>query len=175
MPFKKHLTLLFCCLCIFNYSRAQIEVAYVVAKDFNAIGYGGSLNFSFPVQEVNYITIDAGVQYFQNSVGEDVAFVPVLVGYRYTLNQTGLGFYVEPNAGYSYGVSSIDNYDEEGYYLGGQKKVSGPSAGFGFGYLFELGNIPFNVGLRLVHNFGNTPTNIAAFRISHSFGRRRSD
>ncbi len=159
----------------FNICNAQIEVAYANSKNFNAVGFGGFLNFSFPVAETNYVTIEGGVQYFKNKDDEDLGLIPVLIGYRYTLNQTGEGLYVEPDAGYTFGASSIGKYDENGVWQGSDEKVAGPTAGIGFGYLFELGNIPFNVGLRYEHNFGNYSTNIFAFRIAHSFGGHRRD
>jgi hypothetical protein len=38
---------------------------------------------------------------------------------------------------------------------GGNASVAGPAAGLGAGYLLDIGNIPFNIGLRYQHNFGN--------------------
>ncbi|MEP6585014.1 MAG: autotransporter domain-containing protein [Ginsengibacter sp.] len=173
MLFKKKFYALSFLLVSFSFCNAQIEVAHASTKDFSAIGFGGFLNFSIPVSEANYITFEGGFQYFKNQYDEDLALIPVLVGYRYTLNQTGSGFYVEPNAGYTFGASSIGDYDANGGYLGVDKKVAGPSAGIGFGYLIDLGNIPFNFSLRYEHNFGDAATNVYSFRIAHSFGSRR--
>lgn len=164
------------------YSNAQIEVAHISVNDFKAIGFGGFLNFCLPVSEANYMTIEGGLQYFKNKDEEDLALVPVLIGYRYTLNQSGTGFYVEPNAGYSFGASTIGKYNEVGSPIsdgnGGwaYEKVAGPTAGIGFGYLFEPGGrIQFNLGLRYEHSFGNAGTNGFAFRISHAFTFGRKD
>lgn len=61
--------------------------------------------------------------------------MPVLLGYRYTLNQSGTGFYVEPNAGYSFGGSTIGGYNEYGALLNDgngdwlYEKVAGPTGG----------------------------------------------
>lgn len=177
MLLKKQFSVLCFLLLSYGFSNAQIEVARATAKDFNAIGFGGFLNFSFPVSEgTNYVTLEGGFQYFKNKYDEDLGLVPVLIGYRYTLNQTGEGLYVEPNAGYTFGGSTIGTYDSNGGWEGGEQKVVGPTAGMGMGYLFDIGNIPFNVGLRYEHNFGNYATNILAFRISHTISfRRRSD
>lgn len=177
MLFKKQSFVLYFLLFSFHFSNAQIELAGVSAKGFSAIGFGSFLNFSIPVSEANAVTIELGFQYFKNQYDEDLAFIPVLAGYRYTLNQSGSGFYVEPNAGYSYGASSVEKYKENGDDTGEEIKVTGPSAGIAAGYLVDLGNIPFNFSLRYEHNFGNTATNVFSFRIAHSFGfgRRRDD
>jgi hypothetical protein len=162
----------------FSFCNAQIEVANATAKGFNAIGFGAFLNFSFPVlEETNYITLEGGFQYFKNKEDDDLALIPVLIGYRYTLDQTGTGFYVEPDAGYSFGASTIPLRDKNGDILVDEQKVQGLTAGIGFGYLFDLGNIPFNLAIRYEHTFSNCATNVIAFRISHSlhFGRRSDD
>jgi len=127
------------------------------------------------------MTFEGGFQYFINDDDEDLALVPVLLGYRYTLNQSGTGLYIEPNAGYCFGASSIGKYDEfdspisdgNGGYA--YEKVAGPMAGIGVGYLLQpSGRIQFNIGLRYERTFGNAGANVFAFRISHAFtfGRR---
>lgn len=172
-------TLLF--LCSFTLvCKAQIEVEHISMKEFKSTGFGGFLNFSMPVSDANYATIEAGLQYFNDKYDEEVALIPVLLGYRYTLNQSGTGFYVEPNAGYCFGSTTVQEYDANGGILSDgngnwlYEKVNGPVAGVGVGYLFEPGKIQFNLALRYQHTFGSTPTNLFAFRISHAFtfGRR---
>jgi hypothetical protein len=175
MLFKKQAFVLYFLLVSFHFGTAQIEVARASVKGFNAIGYGGFLNFAFPVSDANYITIEGGAQQFKNDIGEELIFIPVLLGYRYTLNQTGLGLYVEPFAGYSFGSSTIQTYDEYGSWTGDERKVSGATAGTGLGYLVELGRIPFNFSLRYGHTFGNSQTNIVSFRIAHSFSFRKRE
>lgn len=174
MLFKKQI-LFFCFLLFcFQFCNAQIEVDYANSKNFNAIGFGGFLNFSFPSSEADYVTIEGGFQYFKNKDDEDLGLIPVLLGYRYTLDRTGSGFYIEPDAGYTFGSSTIGKYDSNGGWTGENEKVAGPSAGVGFGYLINS-SISFNLGLRFQHNFGNYSTNVFGFRISHSFGFRRRD
>ena len=174
---RKQLAILCLLFVTINVCNAQIEVTHVTSKNFTSTGFGGFLNFAIPIAEVNYLTIEGGFQYFKNKYDEDLALVPVLVGYRYTLDQTGSGLYVEPFAGYSFGASTIGNYDENGSWTGKDENVPGPTAGIGVGYLVDLGNIPFNFGLRYAHTFGNYATNVYSFRISHTFhiGRRSDD
>jgi len=173
MLFKK--SLIGSCFLLFSlFCNAQIEVDYVKAKHFNSIGFGGFLNFSFLVSEADYLTVEGAVQYYNSKDGEELALIPVLAGYRYTMDRTGSGLYVEPFAGYTFGTSTIGIYDESGW-EGGNASVAGPAAGLGAGYLLGIGNIPFNFGLRYQHNFGKLGTNTLALRIAHSFGSRNRD
>lgn len=164
MRLRKHSFIMCFLLLSFNFCNAQIEAAYVSSKDFKSIGFGGFLNFSIPVSEANYLTLDGGIQYFKDKNTTELGLLPVLAGFRYTLDQTGTGLYVEPNAGYIFGVSDFGDY-------------SGPAAGIGVGYLIDLGNVPFNLGLRYEHCFGDPATNVFSFRVAHSFnfGRRSND
>ena len=178
---KQLLTLNFILLCSL-FCTAQIEVVHVSVKDFKSTGFGGFLNFSLPVSEANYMTLEGGLQYFKNKYDEELGLIPVLLGYRYTLNQSGSGLYVEPNAGYCFGESTIGKYSESGSLLSGEdgdwakEKVAGPMAGIGLGYLFEPGGkVQFNIGLRYEHTFGNAAVNVFAFRISHAFSFRKTE
>lgn len=172
---KKQIPVLLFLLCCAHPGKAQIEVDYANAKNFHEIGFGGFLNFAFPVSDADYATVEGGYQYFKNKDGEDLGLIPVLAGYRYTLDRTGSGLYIEPNAGYTFGSSTIGKYDENGGWEGEDESVAGPAAGLSVGYLLNLGNVPFAFALRFEHNFGNYGTNVFGFRISHSFGTRKKD
>jgi hypothetical protein len=126
-------------------------------KIFRAVGFGGFLNFSIPVSEANYVTFEGGFEYFKDKNTNTLGLIPVLVGYRYTLDHSGSGFCIEPNAGYTFNASDFVD-------------VNGASAGISAGYLIDLGNVPFNFSLRYEHFFGNPATNMFSFRIAHSFG-----
>lgn len=143
---------------------AQIEVAHASTKDFSAVGFCGFLNLSIPVSEANYLTIEGGIQSFKDKNTNQLTLIPVLAGFRYTLDQSGSGFFVEPFAGYAFGESDLDQPD-------------GIAGGVGLGYLVDLGNVPFNFALRYERIFGNPSTNVIGFRIAHSlgFGRRNDD
>jgi len=155
------------------YCNAQIEVAHVSTKGFSAIGFGGFLNFSVPVSEANCLTLEGGLLYFKNKHDEDLALIPVLMGYRYTFDQSGAGLYVEPNAGYTFGFATISTHDKNGLYTG-EAQVAGLATGVSLGYLFDIGTTPFNLSFRYEHNFGKAATNLLSFRVAHSFnfGRR---
>lgn len=181
MLLKNRFIALYSLLLFSTICNAQIEVVHVSLKNFKATGLGSFLNVSLPISDANYITAEGGVQFLKNSDEEELSMIPVLLGFRYTLNKSGSGIYVEPNAGYNFGSSTIGKYDEIGSPISDEngryvyEKVSGLSTGIGVGYLFEpSGKIQFNVGLRYLRSFGETPVNTFSFRISHAFtfGRR---
>ncbi|MEO9020727.1 MAG: hypothetical protein ABI237_12340 [Ginsengibacter sp.] len=161
MLFKKQFPSLCFLLMSFHFSNAQIEGAYVTTKDFHAVGFGAFLNFSLPIQEVNYITIDAGYLFFKDKNTTELDLVPLLLGYRYTLDQTGSGWYVEPNAGYTFDVLQDWGHNAQGV-----------AAGIGLGYLVDLGSIPFNFSARYEHILGTPASNIFSLRIAHSLSLR---
>ncbi len=176
--------MLLLCLLLSGYlfSNAQMEVNHVSLKGFKKNGFGAFLNFSTPVSEANYVTLEGGLQYYINEYDEGLGLIPVLAGYRHTLNGGGAGLYVEPNAGYMFGSSSIEEYDPNGNPVQNGNdvahiKVAGPAAGVSVGYLFDPAGIQFNLSLRYEHSFGPYPVNTFGFRIAHSFtfGRRKSD
>ena len=184
MLLRKSTFLLLGFVLAFHFCNAQIEVAHLSIKNFSRFGFGAFLNFSFPVSQADYVFVEGDVQYFKNAdENEDAIILPVVAGYRYTLNQTGTGFYIAPNAGYSFGTSTITQLnkdgtpasDNDGNYL--NLKVQGPAAGLEFGYLAEVSNILFNVGVRYEHVFSNAPSNVFSLRLAHSFtfGRRNND
>lgn len=172
MIFLRKLLIIPCFLIASPTLKAQLQVDYLSFKGFNALGFGGFFNFAVPVSEANYVTGEFGLDVFSSN-GNNVALAPILAGYRYTFDGTGTGFYVEPNAGYSFAGTDIQVYNADGSYS--DQKVSGLSTGMALGYLFEpSGRIQFNLGIRYEHTFGNLSTDMYSFRISHAFtfGRR---
>jgi hypothetical protein len=178
---KKVIFFLVFTISISTICNGQIEGAYVKVKDFKAFGFGAFLNLGFPVSDANYLTVEGGLKYF-NHDDDEVGIFPVLLGYRYTLDQSGAGFYVEPYAGYTFGGTTIGVYDQYGSPVpdgNGRwlyEEVKGPTAGVGFGYLFQPGNkVQFNLALRYDHGFGNAAINMIALRLTHSFSFGRRD
>jgi hypothetical protein len=164
---------LFLLLIAFERTSAQIELTHISFNGFSATGFGGFFNFSVPVSDADYVSGEIGLDVFSNN-GNNVAIAPLLAGYRYTLDRSGTGFYLEPNAGYSFGGTDIQVVDQNGNYY--DQSVSGLATGLSFGYLFpQTGIIQFNLGVRYEHIFGQTGQNLFALRISHAFtfGRRQ--
>lgn len=178
MNFIKKLFLLGIFITVYTAASAQIEVAHLTSKGFSATGFGGFLNLSVPVSDDNAVIVEGGVFVFSKD-GYHEAVAPVLAGFRHMLTGTDNGFYVEPVAGYVFGGTDIQAVDANGNGLNKpdgselDRKVTGPDAGLGFGYLFEpSGPITFNISLRYEHTFVtgiDPPLNIISLRISHSF------
>src|SRR5688572_8125902 len=98
---------------LFGFSaNAQLEGAYINLKTFKAFGFGGHLNFKFPVTESGSLTTEVGLYYFKKDESH-VAVAPVLLGYQHTINGTGTGLFIEPLAGYTFGGTDITKVDEE--------------------------------------------------------------
>lgn len=168
--------LLFCTLLLLNvFVSAQIEIAKLVGKnsaDYKP-GFGAFLKFAYPVSEAADINLEAGALYFveKQSSSSGLAFVPVKLGYRYTFNGTGDGFYAQPQVGYN--VYGIKSHDVNGYNV--DTKFNGIILSAGAGYLFpSLGGIQFDIGLRYetILYSGNS-LNFVGLRLSHNFGKKR--
>jgi hypothetical protein len=157
--------------------NAQIEIAKLIGKnsaDYKT-GFGGFLKFGYPVSDAADVNLEVGAMFFfekQNSAS-GIAFLPVKLGYRYTLNGSGTGFYAEPQAGFNaYGVNS---HDVDGYNV--DDKFHGIVLGVGTGYLFpSFSGVQFDLGLRYetVLYKGNS-VNFVGLRLSHNFSFRKRD
>jgi len=166
-----------------NSAKAQIEVAHLFSKGLSANGLGAYLHIGVPVSEADEVSIEGGFYYLGHK-DTHIAMVPLLAGYRHTLDGSGTRFYIEPVAGYNIGGTDIQKYDANGSPLvtpdGNEldQKVSGITAGLGFGYIIPSDNWGFNFGLRYQHIFvtqnGDPGQNLLSFRISYPFriGRR---
>lgn len=132
-------------------ANAQLGVMKMVGNDTKdySLGFGAFLKAGFPVSDGSDVTLEIGADIFILNDGSDntdgTAMCPLKAGYRYTLNGTGKGFYVEPQVGFNlYGVTSLQ--DNEGNEV--DLKYHGVIFAAGTGYLFDIGNIPFDVNLR---------------------------
>lgn len=160
--------------------HAQIEVAHLNSKSFSATGFGAFLNFAVPVSEYGSISAEAGFYYFKKD-DNNVALVPLLLGYRHMLQEPDAGFYIEPNAGYNIGATDIQKRDEEGNLVYGidgilERQVKGATTGLGVGYIFP-GSFSFNIGLRYQRVFvsDDPALNLFSLRLSHPLSFRRRE
>jgi hypothetical protein len=166
-------------------ANAQLEGAYVDVRNFKAFGFGGHLNFKFPITEGASLTTEGGIYIFKFQ-DRNAVILPVLLGYQYSLNGSGTGFFVEPLVGYSFGGTDWDREDEDGntiYEVNNgiatteNQKVKGLTAGLATGYIFN-GRTPVTVGLRYDRVFvaKDPSVNLFALRITWPlFGGRKSD
>lgn len=135
----KKLLLFFPLLFAFK-SNAQIEVLTVLnpkPESKYIVGFGAMLRVGFPVREAaDEVTVEVGAKYvpeIEYPEAYGVVYIPVKVGYRYTLDRSGSGFYTEPQLGYSfYGARSYQNMDGADV----DEIIKGPVSGLSFGYLF---------------------------------------
>lgn len=167
------------CLC-----RAQVEIVHARVKDFRATGFGVFLNFSMHVSDANYATFEGGLQYLINRYDERLNLIPVVFGYRYTFDHSGWGFYIEPNAGYNFGSSTIEKFGPNGLPAPNRdgrpvyENVSGPVVGGAIGYLFKpVEKVQFNIGFTYAHTYGHAAVDAVALRITHAFnfGKKGDD
>ena len=54
-------------ICFFSAAQAQVEVAHITSKDFNATGFGGFLNFAIPIDDANAGIVEGGVYVFSSN------------------------------------------------------------------------------------------------------------
>jgi len=181
MLLRKKVVVLSFALLFFSFLHAQIEVAHLASKGISSTGLGGFLNVAIPVTEGNALTAEAGFYSFKQN-DDGIILVPLLLGYRYTINGSGSGLYIEPTAGYTIGATDIQKINENGSSVVvdgkyAEQKVAGVTAGMGAGYIFP-GSLAFNIGLRYEHVLvAKDPSlNLFSLRVSHSFSfRRRED
>src|SRR5450432_662376 len=92
-------------------ANAQLGVMKLVGNDTKnyKLGFGAFIKAGVPVSDASDVTLEIGVNFFPSKdAGEGTAMCPLKAGYRYTLNGTGQGFYVEPQVGFNLvGVTSL--------------------------------------------------------------------
>jgi hypothetical protein len=179
MTAKRKISLLCVSLVLSTALSAQIEVTHLFSKGLSATGFGAFLRVGVPIASGDEISGDLGFQYFSTN-GNNLLVLPLLAGYRHYFDGSGSGLYLEPMAGYSFGATDIQKTDQygNGIYDGSghqvDVKISGATAGLGFGYLIP--SFPLNLGLRYIHLFvsGDQAQNIVSFRVSYAlaFARR---
>ena len=134
---------------IVSNAEAQLGVIKMVGNNTSnyTLGLGAYIKGAFPISQASDITLELGTNLFKlndGGSGDGTAVVPIKAGYRYSLNGSGMGLYVEPQIGYNiYGVSSV-NVDGTTQNL----KFHGLVCAAGTGYLFLLGNTPLDLHLR---------------------------
>jgi hypothetical protein len=156
-------------------ANAQLGVMKLIGNDTKnyKLGFGAFIKAGFPVSDASNVTLEIGVNFFPSKdAGEGTAMCPLKAGYRYTLNGTGEGFYVEPQVGYNiYGVTSL--LDDNGNNV--DLKYHGVVLAAGAGYLFSIGNVPIDINLRyetvIAHGGSNNLVSLGITK-SFSFGRR---
>lgn len=164
----------------FLQSNAQLGVMKLVGNNTKeySIGFGGFIKTGFPVSDASDMTLELGANFFpvkKSGFKYGTAMCPLKTGYRYTLNGAGDRFYLEPQVGYNvYGVTSLVGEYGETINL----KYHGVVLAAGGGYLFEIGDTPFDLNLRyetvIAHGGSNNLISLGITR-SFSFGSRNAN
>jgi hypothetical protein len=158
--------------------NAQIGVMKLVGKNSSnySLGFGGFVKTGFPVSDGSDVTAEIGADIFFLNDGygtsDGTIMCPLKAGYRYTLDGTGEGFYVEPQAGFNLvGVTSL--HDANGQQI--NLRYHGVVLAAGAGYLFNMWNAPFDLNLRyetvIDHGGSNNFISLGISRFI-SFGKR---
>ncbi|HEY4195488.1 MAG TPA: hypothetical protein VGM63_08125 [Mucilaginibacter sp.] len=135
-------------LLIITNLKAQLGVMKMIGNNTSnySLGIGAHIKGAFPVSQGSDLTLELGANFFflnDGGSGDGTGVVPIKAGYRYSLNGTGTGLYVEPQIGYNiYGITSA--------YVDGTTKnleFHGLVAAAGTGYIFLIGNTPLDLYL----------------------------
>lgn len=160
-------------------ASAQLGAMKLVGKDTKdyKTGFGAFVKTGIPVTDGSDVTLEVGADIFFLNDGygdaDGTIMCPLKAGYRYTLNGTGEGLYVEPQVGYDlYGITSLR--DENGQLI--NLKYHGAILAAGTGYLFYLWGVSFDVNLRyetvIAHGGSN---NFISLGITKYFSFKKRD
>lgn len=161
-------------------AHAQIGVTKLVGNNSAkySTGFTAFVKGAYPVAEGSDVTLEIGANVFFMNDGYGTAdgtiMCPLKAGYRYTLDGTGEGFYVEPQVGYNLvGVTSL--HDDHGNQI--NLKYHGVVFAAGTGYLFTAWQVPFDLNLRyetvIDHGGSNNFISLGISRFI-SFGKRNT-
>jgi hypothetical protein len=161
-------------------ANAQLGVTKLVGNNTNkyTTGFTAFVKSGYPVAEGSDVTLEIGADIFFLNDGYGTAdgtiMCPLKAGYRYTLNGTGEGFYVEPQVGFNLvGITSV--HDANGNQV--NLHYHGVVFAAGTGFLFTAWHAPFDVNLRyetvIDHGGSNNFVSLGISRFI-SFGKRNT-
>ena len=162
-------------------ANAQLGVMKLVGPGSTKydLGFGGFIKSGYPVSGGSDVTLELGANIFFLNDGygtsDGTIMCPIKAGYRYTLDGSGEGFYVEPQVGFNLvGVTSLHDANGNPVNL----HYHGVVFAAGTGFLFTAWHAPFDLNLRYetVIDHGGS-NNFISLGISRyiSFGKRNSD
>ena len=177
---RKRIFTVFIFLLFLLQASAQLGVMKLVGNNTEdySIGFGAFIKTGFPVSDAASMTLELGANIFPvkgSGFSYGTVMCPLKVGYRYTLNKTGEGFYVEPQVGFNvYGVTSLAGEYGEMVDL----KYHGLVLAAGGGYLFTIWDTPFDLNLRyetvMAHGGSNNLISLGITKF-FSFGSRNAN
>jgi hypothetical protein len=159
-------------------ANAQLGVTKLVGNNTSqySTGFTAFLKSGYPVSQGSDVTLEVGADIFFLHDGYGTAdgtiMCPLKAGYRYTLDGSGEGFYVEPQVGFNLvGITSL--HDASGNQI--NLNYHGVVFAAGTGFLFTVWHAPFDLNLRyetVIARGGSN--NFVSLGISRfiSFGKR---
>ena len=131
---------------------SQVEVAQMFSHKGRSygLGYGAFLKVAYPISEGDDVSLELGARAFsEKGTGwvDGVLACPLKLGYRYTLDRSGEGFYIEPQLGYN--VYGVESYYDDTAYKTVNVKFHGIVAAAGVGYLFRPSRHQVDLGLHI--------------------------
>jgi len=149
-------------------SYAQLDVALLLGERTKSldlpVAFGGYIKFGFPINQADEISAEASYLTWDEA---DAGYIAGKLGYVYTLNREGYGWFIEPQLGYAFVGSdpSYNNYPETGDFKGvvGSMNV---------GYRFGQSRAKWDLSLRYENVFTNNVGRISiiGLRFARSFG-----
>ena len=153
---------------------AQIDAALILGKRGSELesrlAFGSYLKFGFPINQADEVSAELSLLRWDEL---DAGYMSGKIGYVYTLNREGYGWFVEPQLGYVFVGSdpSYENYMGEGNFKGGVGTLN-------FGYRFGQSKFKADLALRYEQVITTTVGSISSvgirFAVSIGFGRGRS-
>ncbi len=150
---------------------AQLDIAVLLGERATSLesplAYGGYLKFGFPISEADEISAEGSLLTWDET---DAGYVAGKLGYLYTFNRQGYGWFIEPQAGYVF-TGSDPWYNS--YYGDGDFK--GAIGTMNVGYRFGQNRFKADLALRYEHVFSNNVGQISTvglrFAVSLGIGR----
>ena len=136
---KKLSIAIFVFFCSVNSINAQLFVSKILGKNSSKYtkGWGGFYAISIPVSTADAVSAEIGFNIFflkaDNRYG--IITAPLKLGYSYTFDRSGTGFYVEPQLGYNLAGVSPSNDNDSYRYV--EDKFNGVSTTVNLGYLMN--------------------------------------
>jgi len=158
--------------------NAQLFISKLTGKGSSKYntGYGAFLRLGFHISEADEITGEIG---FNDYTLKDlptygILTAPLKVGYQYTIDRTGSGFYLEPQLGYNI-VGIVPSYNNTTYQEE-ETKFKGVVGTINGGYIMNWESIgtKINFGLRYESVFyGGGSVHAAGMFLLFSFQKRK--
>ena len=150
---RKHLVAIIVLSCSFSATKAQLFVSKLLgsgSSDYTK-GWGAFYNVAFPVSQADAISAEIGFNVFflKDDTKYGVITAPLKVGYLYTFDRSGSGFYAEPQLGYN--ITGVSPHWDQYHYNRVEDRFHGFGTTANLGYLvnWRSAGLQIKLGTRL--------------------------